>query len=64
MSKLKGVSKIEPLEYLIDEENVGMAILECLQNNDPEGVMERSEHSEDLTWDLPNGCLPRSKARI
>jgi len=37
---LKGLSKADPLKYLTNEENVGRAILECLQNNDPEGVME------------------------
>lgn len=37
---LKGISKVEPLRYLTNEKNVGQAILECLQNNDPEGVME------------------------
>lgn len=39
-SKEFKVSKVDPLSYLIDEENVGIAILECLRNNDPEGVME------------------------
>ena len=29
-----------PSEYLTDPKNVGNAILECLENNDPEGVME------------------------
>jgi len=28
------------MNYLTNEKNVGKAILECLQNNDPEGVME------------------------
>jgi DNA-binding phage protein len=36
----KGIKKVNPLNYLTNEENVGLAILECLQNNDPEGVME------------------------
>jgi DNA-binding phage protein len=36
----KGIKKVNPLDYLTNEENVGLAILECLQNNDPEGVME------------------------
>lgn len=29
-----------PSEYLTNTENIGKAILECLENNDPEGVME------------------------
>ena len=36
----KGITKSKPLSYLTNEKNVGQAILECLQNNDPEGVME------------------------
>jgi DNA-binding phage protein len=40
LSNFKGIKKVSPLEYLTNEENVGLAILECLQNNDPEGVME------------------------
>ncbi|NGX60010.1 MAG: hypothetical protein KR126chlam3_01172 [Chlamydiae bacterium] len=36
----KKTSRIRPINYLTNEENVGRAILECLQNNDPEGVME------------------------
>ncbi len=31
---------MKPLKYLTDQKNIGKAILECLQNNDPEGVME------------------------
>lgn len=40
VSDFKGASRVKPSSYLIDEQNVGLAILECLQNNDPEGVME------------------------
>jgi len=40
VSDFKGASKMQPLSNLIDEQNVGLAILECLQNNDPGGVME------------------------
>jgi len=28
------------LGYLTNSENIGKAIVECLENNDPEGVME------------------------
>lgn len=34
------MSKVDPIGFLTNEENVGLAILECLRNNDPEGVME------------------------
>ena len=30
----------DPLEYLLDEDNIARGILECLKNNDPEGVIE------------------------
>ncbi len=33
-------SKHNPSDYLTNPENIGKAILECLENNDPEGVME------------------------
>lgn len=36
----KGAKKIDPDAYITNEKNVAMAILECLQNNDPEGVMD------------------------
>lgn len=29
-----------PLAYILDENNIARGILECLKNNDPEGVME------------------------
>jgi DNA-binding phage protein len=29
-----------PSDYLTNPDNIGKAILECLENNDPEGVME------------------------
>lgn len=40
LDKIPGVSRERPLEYLTDEKNVSLAVMECLQNNDPEGVME------------------------
>lgn len=38
--KVKGLTRVEPLKELIDKEQTALAILECLQNNDPEGAME------------------------
>lgn len=35
-----GVKKHDPLIYLTNVDNIGKAIVECLENNDPEGVME------------------------
>lgn len=38
--KIKKLSKVDPLKELSDPQQTALAILECLQNNDPEGVME------------------------
>jgi hypothetical protein len=49
MMNLEKISKIpgsgvhkakDPLEYLLDKDNMGRTILECLNNNDPDGVIE------------------------
>lgn len=40
LNKVPGLTRANPLKELIDPEKTGLAILECLQNNDPEGVME------------------------
>jgi DNA-binding phage protein len=41
LEDFEGIGKEHiPSEYLTDTKNVGNAILECLENNDPEGVME------------------------
>ncbi len=40
LNKIHGVSRERPLIHLTDEKKMGQAILECLKNNDPEGVME------------------------
>ena len=40
LAKVPGLTRANPLKELTDPEKTGLAILECLQNNDPEGVME------------------------
>lgn len=41
LEDFEGIGKEHiPLDYLTNSKNVGNAILECLENNDPEGVME------------------------
>lgn len=40
LTKVPGLTRANPLKELIDPKKTGLAILECLQNNDPEGVME------------------------
>ncbi len=43
LNKVKGVIRHHPLKELLDPKKTALAILECLQNNDPEGVMEMVE---------------------
>lgn len=38
--KMPGVTRWDPLKELLDEKRMGESIVECLKNNDPEGVME------------------------
>lgn len=41
LEDFEGIGKeLNPSDYLTNPENIGRAILECLENNDPEGVME------------------------
>ena len=41
LEDFEGIGKEHnPSEYLTNPENIGKAIVECLENNDPEGVME------------------------
>lgn len=35
-----GMKEHDPTEYLTNPDNIGRGIMECLSNNDPEGVME------------------------
>lgn len=40
LDKVEGLSRSNPLRELIDVKQTALSILECLQNNDPEGAME------------------------
>lgn len=40
LDKIKGLTRLYPLEELVDTQQTALAILECLQDNDPEGAME------------------------
>lgn len=40
LSKARGVRKLHPTKELLDREQTGLAILECLENNDPDGAIE------------------------
>ncbi len=41
LEDFEGIGKEHnPSDYLTNPENLGKAIVECLENNDPEGVME------------------------
>ena len=40
LDKVESLTRSHPLDELTDPQMTALAILECLQNNDPEGVME------------------------
>lgn len=40
LDKVKGLTRSYPLKELTDPQQTALAILECLQNNDPNGAME------------------------
>jgi DNA-binding phage protein len=40
LEDFEGIKEHNPSDYLTNPENLGKAIVECLENNDPEGVME------------------------
>lgn len=40
LDKIKGLTRVNPLKELTDPQQTALAILECLQNNDPDGAME------------------------
>ena len=41
LEDFEGIGKEHnPSDFLTNPENIGRAIVECLENNDPEGVME------------------------
>jgi DNA-binding phage protein len=40
LAKVPGLTRAQPLRELVDQKKAALAILECLQNNDPEGAME------------------------
>ncbi|MBP7074461.1 MAG: hypothetical protein KBA81_03645 [Rhabdochlamydiaceae bacterium] len=40
LDKIKGLSRVRPLKQLVDLQQTALAMLECLQNNDPDGAME------------------------
>lgn len=40
LKSAKGLTRANPLKELCNPQKTALAILECLQNNDPEGAME------------------------
>lgn len=40
LNKARGITRVHPLKELTNPQKTDLAILECLQNNDPEGAME------------------------
>jgi len=43
LDKVQGLHKGEPIKDLVDDQQIFLAIFECLRNNDPEGAMEMIE---------------------
>ncbi len=43
LDKVSGLRKAEPLKDLTDDQQISLAVFECLLNNDPEGAMEMIE---------------------
>lgn len=39
-NNFEGAERVDTRAYLLNQDNIGNAILECLINNDPEGVIE------------------------
>jgi len=63
IKNFKDLIPYSPTEELLDESFIGRAILDCLRNNDPEGVMEVIEmHLEALekTQFMRKASVPRS----
>lgn len=40
LDQVKGLTLVDPLKELADPQQTALAILECLQDNDPDGAME------------------------
>lgn len=40
LDKVPGLTRANPLKQLANPQKTALSILECLQNNDPDGVME------------------------
>ncbi len=40
LDKIPGLTRADPLKELIDLKKTALAVMECLQDNDPEGAME------------------------
>lgn len=40
LTNFEGLIEDKPREFILDPQNIGNAIMECLQENNPEGVIE------------------------
>ncbi|SRR5581483_1975189 len=60
LDKVKGLTRVSPLKELVDPQQTALAILECLQNNDPEGAMEMIT----IYLDALNKTRLRRKAKL
>lgn len=58
-----GIKRSKSQDYLLSEDNIARGILECLNNNDPDGVMEVIQIYLDAlnkSQFLENALVPRS----
>lgn len=60
LDKIKGLTRESPLKELVDPQQTALAILECLQNNDPKGAMEMIS----IYLDALNKTRLRQKAKL
>lgn len=63
LTKIPGIRRANPLKHLTDPKLTGLSILECLLNNDPEGVMEMIEiylHAVNKKKLLKKTKMPKS----
>lgn len=60
LEKISGLSKANPLKDLTDDQQISLAVFECLLNNDPDGAMEMIE----IYLDAINKAHMRDKAKL
>lgn len=60
LEKVPGLHKANPIKDLTDQQQISLAIFECLLNNDPQGAMEMI----DIYLDAVNKAKLRRATRL